>query len=46
LAKQAGIADNSTIVVMKGIRDDEYPLVEKAAAVLKYMDTAIVSLEK
>jgi hypothetical protein len=45
LAKQAGIADNSTIVVMKGIRDDEHPSVEKAAAVLKYMDKAILSLK-
>jgi hypothetical protein len=44
LAKQAGIADNSTIVVMKGIRDDKHPSVEKAATVLKYMDKAILSL--
>jgi hypothetical protein len=46
LAQQAGITDNSTIVVMKGVRDDEYPLVEKAAAVLKYMDKAILSLKR
>lgn len=37
LAMQAGISDLKEIVVMNGVRDDEYPLVDKAAAVLKHM---------
>lgn len=46
LAKEAGILDNSTIVVMKGVQDDEYPLVQKAAAVLEHMDEAILKLKR
>ena len=46
LSRQAGISDKSTIVVMKGVQDNEYPLVHKAAAVLKYMDKAILSLKR
>lgn len=38
LATEAGITDLRTIVVMNGIQDNEYPLVHKAAAVLKYME--------
>ena len=45
LAWQANISDTSTIVVMKGIKDDEYPLVHKATAVLDYMDKAMHSLK-
>lgn len=46
LAMQAGISDTTKIVVMKGIQDDEYPLVEKAAAVLHHMDKAAIELER
>jgi hypothetical protein len=46
LAKEAGISDNSTITVMKGVQDDEYPLVQKAAAVLKHMDKTILRLKR
>ena len=37
LAGEAGIKDPSRVVVMKGVVDDEYPLVEKAAQVLKHL---------
>lgn len=46
LAREAGIVDNSTIVVMKGIPDDEYPLVKKAAGVLGHMKEAMKSIQR
>ncbi len=46
LALQAGISDKSMIVVMKGAQDNEYPLVQKAAAVLNHMDQATVQLDR
>lgn len=41
LASKAGIADHSAICVLPGVLDDEYPLVRKAAAVIKQMETLV-----
>jgi hypothetical protein len=46
LSKQAGIRDLSTIVVMPGVIDDEYPLVGKAASVIKHLAQIVAQRKK
>lgn len=46
LAKEAGIIDLSSIVVMNGVDDNEHPLVGKAVAVIKHMRTIDKSYNK
>jgi hypothetical protein len=41
LALQAGVTDPSRIVVMKGVVDNEYPLVTKASAVIKHLQRIV-----
>ena len=41
LAEQAGVTDLSRIVVMKGVVDNEYPLVTKASAVIKHLEQVV-----
>lgn len=45
LAKQAGVTDVSRIVVMRGVVDDEYPLVTKASQVLKRLEQIVQESE-
>ena len=46
LAEQAGISDTSTIVVLEGVADNEYPLVEKAIAIIRDMKSFIEQSNK
>jgi hypothetical protein len=45
LAKEAGIVDQSSIIVMAGIDDDEYPLVDKASSVIKHLEDIVLARE-
>jgi chondroitin sulfate synthase len=45
LAKEAGIVDQSSIIVMTGILDDEYPLVDKASAVIRQLEVIATAKE-
>ena len=46
LAEQAGITDLARIIVMNGVKDDEYPLGTKASQVLKHLEKIVRKSER